>query len=181
MFPQFPSWDAIHPLIVHFPIVLTLIAPAFVLLAVILRKYNRVFAACALALMIGGTVGAILAVSSGEAGAELAEQVPGAEPVLEEHEELAETARTLLVVVTVVYALIVFAPLIFKKLLNPAPWIALNLGFLVLYFFPAVSLINASHQGAVLVHKYGAHANISADAPTLHASEEGEGHEEEDE
>ncbi len=31
-FPPFPSWDGLHPLIVHFPIALLLVAPLFVVL-----------------------------------------------------------------------------------------------------------------------------------------------------
>ena len=29
-FPAIPSWDALHPLIIHFPIALLLIAPIFI-------------------------------------------------------------------------------------------------------------------------------------------------------
>lgn len=181
MLPQIPAWNAIHPLIVHFPIVLTLIAPMFVLAAMMFRKHARIFAVCALALMAGGAVGAILSVSSGEAGSEQAEQIPGAEPMLERHEELAETTQTLLVVVTFVYAAIVIAPMYFKKLLSPAPSIALNVMFLLLYLFVVVALVNTAHLGGILVHKYGAHASVNVDIQPQGDVESGEGDEDEDE
>ena len=33
MFPPVPSWDAMHPMVVHFPIALLLVAPLFVVMA----------------------------------------------------------------------------------------------------------------------------------------------------
>ncbi|MFA6241999.1 MAG: DUF2231 domain-containing protein, partial [Candidatus Hydrogenedentales bacterium] len=121
MFPPIPSWDTLHPLIVHFPIALLLVAPLFVILSLAVRKYSRPFAVCALTLMILGTIGTIVAVSTGEAGAELADRTPGVDAALEQHEELAETTRTLFIVVTAIFALIVLAPLVVKKMLDPLP------------------------------------------------------------
>ena len=180
MFPQLPSWDGMHPLVVHFPIALILVAPIFVILSMILRKSARPLAACALILMMLGTIGAMAAVSTGEAGAELAERTPGAEQAVEEHEELAETTRTMLIIVTVVYGLIVLAPMVYKKVLEPIPSITLNGSFLILYLVAASYLANTAHQGGMLVHTYGVHAMLGA--PTSQAanggeeSEEGEEH-----
>jgi len=36
-FPPIPSWDAWHPMIIHFPIALLLIAPVFILLGALLE------------------------------------------------------------------------------------------------------------------------------------------------
>ena len=35
-FPPIPSWDGLHPLIIHFPIVLLLVAPVLVLIGALL-------------------------------------------------------------------------------------------------------------------------------------------------
>ena len=35
-FPAIPSWDALHPLIIHFPIALLLIAPIFIIVGAVL-------------------------------------------------------------------------------------------------------------------------------------------------
>ena len=161
MFPTLPSWDSIHPLIVHFPIALIIVAPIFVIMSMVFRKSALPLGACALSLMAMGTVGAILAVETGEAGAELAERTPGVEAALEKHEELAETTRTMLIVVTVVYALIVAAPLAMKKLMDPVPSTLLNVSFLALYLVGASFLINTAHQGGLLVHAYGVHAMLA--------------------
>ncbi len=171
MFPNLPSWDSIHPLIVHFPIALILVAPIFVIASMVFRKSAFPLGACALILMAMGTVGAILAVATGEAGAELAERVPGVEVTLEKHEDLAETTRTMLIVVTVVYALIVAAPLAMKKLMDPVPSTLLNVSFLVLYLVGASFLINTAHQGGLLVHAYGVHAMLGPSTPQDASSE----------
>ncbi len=183
MFPNLPSWDSIHPLIVHFPIALILVAPIFVIASMVFRKSAFPLGACALILMAMGTVGAILSVATGEAGAELAERVPGVEATLEKHEDLAETTRTMLIVVTVVYALIVAAPMAMKKLMDPVPSILLNISFLVLYLVGASFLINTAHQGGLLVHTYGVHAMLGpGTAPSASSElEEGAGERKEDE
>ncbi|MBI5091122.1 MAG: hypothetical protein HZB26_01620 [Candidatus Hydrogenedentes bacterium] len=170
MLPQIPSWDSMHPLVVHFPIALVLIAPIFVVLSVILRKSARPLAACALLLMALGTAGAMAAVSTGEAGAELAERVAGVDAAIDKHEDLAETTRTMLIVVTVVYALIVLAPFLSKRILDPIPSVALNGSFLVLYVVAATFLVNTAHQGGVLVHTYGVHAMLGPAAPSANAA-----------
>ena len=54
--PPIPSWQAIHPLIVHFPIVLLLIAPLFIVMGVVPRPARSFpFLLVALILMTLGT------------------------------------------------------------------------------------------------------------------------------
>ncbi|MCP6756965.1 hypothetical protein NL533_35590, partial [Klebsiella pneumoniae] len=78
-----------------------------------------------------GTIAAFIAVSTGGAAGELAEHVNNVESVLEEHEELAETTRTVFAALTVIFGVIVFAPMFFKKELSRIIVIPLNLAFLV--------------------------------------------------
>ena len=35
-FPPFPTWDSLHPLIIHFPIALLLVCPLFILIGAFL-------------------------------------------------------------------------------------------------------------------------------------------------
>lgn len=165
MFPTLPSWDGMHPLVVHFPIALILVAPLFVVMSMIMRRYARPLAASALVLMVLGTAGAIAAVSTGEAAGELAERTSAAEAAIEQHEELAETTRTMLLIVTTIYVLIVLSPLVYQKVLEPIPSIALNGSFLILYVVAASFLANTAHQGGMLVHSYGIHAMVGPPAP----------------
>ena len=92
--PPLPSWEAIHPLVVHFPIAQLLVAPLFIVIG-LLRRSDRSFQfmLVALILMALGTVGTFVATSSGEAAGELAENIPQAKAVLEHHQDLAETTE----------------------------------------------------------------------------------------
>lgn len=164
MLPPIPSWDGLHPLIIHFPIALLLVAPLLVVLGMFLPGKGRAFLISAFILMLIGTVATFIAASTGEAAGELAERLPGVEPVLEQHEELAETTQVVFSVLTGIFGLVVFAPLIFKKELTRAIVIPLNLAFLLFYGAGVVLLINTAHQGGLLVHQYGVRAMMPVTA-----------------
>ena len=115
MLPPIPSWDGLHPLIIHFPIALLLVAPLLVLIGVFLPNKGRSFLIAAFILMLLGTVASFIAVSTGESAGELAERVANVDSVLENHEELAETTRTVFSALTVIFGVMLFAPMIFKK------------------------------------------------------------------
>lgn len=155
MLPPMPGWDGLHPLIIHFPIALLIVAPVLVLLGTFLKGRDRVFLISALVLMILGSVAAWMSVSTGEAASELAERAGAAQAVLEQHEELAETTRAVFTVLTGVFAVIVVAPLLFKKELGRKFLIPLNLAFLLFYVAGVVVLVNTAHQGGRLVHEFG--------------------------
>lgn len=160
-FPAIPSWDALHPLIIHFPIALLLVAPILVLLALLLPKPGRGLLIAALVMMTLGTVATYLAVATGEAAGELAERTPGVAAVLEQHEELAQTARAIFTALTVVFAAILFAPLVFKRGLGRKTATVISLAFLLFYAAGAVVLANVAHQGGRLVHEYGVRAMMT--------------------
>ena len=184
--PPLPPWDGIHPLIVHFPIALLLVSPLFVLLG-FLPKVGRGFALAGLVLMVLGTIGAYVAVESGEAGAELVTRTPEVAPVLQQHRELADTVRVLFTVLTAVWAVLLFGPALLKNKKLPAaaptpasasppkirnassnastpstapaaaPTVA-KIAFLVAYLLCAIVLANVGHLGGRLVHQYGVQA-----------------------
>ena len=165
-FPPIPSWDALHPLIIHFPIALLLVAPVLVLLALLLRKQARGILIAALVVMSLGTVGTYFAVATGEAAGELAERTPGVAAVLERHEELAQTARFVFTALTVLFAAILLLPSIFKKGLGRKSAAVVNLAFLVIYAGGAILLANVAHQGGRLVHEYGVRAMMTSGGGT---------------
>ncbi|HMM34152.1 MAG TPA: hypothetical protein PKA62_05380, partial [Thermoanaerobaculia bacterium] len=74
--PPMPSWDGLHPLIVHFPVALLLVAPVLVLLALVVRGHRRGLLLAALALMVLGTAASWVAVSTVEAAGKLADRSP---------------------------------------------------------------------------------------------------------
>lgn len=171
MFPPIPSWDSVHPLIVHFPIALLLVAPVLVILGILWTRQSRGLFIAALILMAIGTIATYFAVATGEAAGELAERTPGVATVLENHEELAETTRVIFTALTVIFAVILFA-LLFKKRLGYRSSLILNLAFLVLYGAGSLVLINVAHQGGRLVHQFGVRAMVtSTPAPARNTSD----------
>jgi uncharacterized membrane protein len=159
--PPIPSWDGLHPLIVHFPIALLLVAPLLVLIGSALKGNSRPFLIAAFILMLIGSVAAWVAISTGESAGELAERVSGVEGVLENHEELAETTAMVFSALTAIFGVIVFAPMVFRKDLARKVLLPLNLAFLLFYSAGAVLLINTAHQGGRLVHQFGVKAMMA--------------------
>ena len=165
MFPPLPSFDGLHPLVVHFPIALLLVAPLFMVAALALPRRGLPFAISALALMVLGTTAAFVAVGSGQAAAELAMRTPEMAPVLERHEELAELTRNLFAVLALVYAAVIFVPRWLPRLKTPAR-VAAQVVFVLVYSGGALLLANTAHQGGRLVHQFGVQAMLAAEAPS---------------
>ncbi len=173
-FPPIPSWDAMHPLIVHFPVVLLLIAPLFVVIGALVRpEKGRLFLICALILMVLGTASTYVAVGTGEAAGKVAERMPGAKAVLEQHENLAETTRLAFSVLTAIFLAILLIPRVWPKVNPRLLSRVLPLIFLGFYSAGILLLINTAHHGGRLVHEFGVHAVVApsarpaADAPNL--------------
>lgn len=158
MLPPIPSWDALHPVIVHFPIALLLVAPILVLIGSFVPNKTRSFLIAAFILMLIGTITAWIAVSTGEDAGEIAERMVNAEAVLENHEELAETTSKVFTALTAIFGVIVFAPMLIKKELPSVVLTVLNVAFLVFYGAGTILLINTAHEGGRLVHEFGVRA-----------------------
>ena len=79
--PPIPGWEGLHPLIIHFPIVLLLVAPLLFLVGALLKpEKGRPVLYVALALMVAGTLSVFLAAATGEAAGKLAERTPQMTP-----------------------------------------------------------------------------------------------------
>lgn len=179
MFPSIPSWETVHPLIVHFPIALLLVAPVLIILGLLLTKQSRGLFIGALVMIVLGTIGIYFAVATGEAAGELAERTPGVASVLERHEELAENARMIFTALAVVFVAILFAPSFFKRRLSRKTMTIVSLAFLIFYGGGAILLADVAHQGGLLVHQYGVRAmmgpaNQSAPANKAESKDETE-------
>jgi len=165
MFPPIPEWDALHPLVVHFPVALLLGAPVFMVIALSSPRLQRSFASAALIMMVMGTIAAYVAVETGEAAAELAVRSGGVGPVLERHEDLAETTTTLFSILCIVFAVITIGPLFLKKPIKRAYQVLMQVVFLLGYLGCTVVLANTAHQGGRLVHEFGVHAFVAPEVP----------------
>ncbi len=161
--PPVPSWDGLHPLIIHFPIGLLLIAPLFVLIGAALKPdKSRSYFIAALILMLLGTASTFIAIETGEAAGKLATRTPDINRILEHHEQLAEKTRLSFSILTVVFAAIIFLPRILRRETRVFTS-ALPILFLVIYSGAALLLANTAHNGGRLVHEFGVQALV---APT---------------
>jgi uncharacterized membrane protein len=177
--PPIPTWDGLHPLIVHFPIALLLVAPLFLLLAAAHRAGSRYWAIAALLLTVMGTVGLYVAFSTGEAAEHAIDRTPELRDAIHEHEELAETTRLLYTILasllaTAVVGLAVFGKRI-KKWLPAASYLLL----FTLNVPAALYLANTGHEGGMLVYEHEIATHIKASANAAAASEEDDGEEHE--
>jgi uncharacterized membrane protein len=165
-FPAIPSWDALHPLIIHFPIALLLIAPIFIVVgAVLTPAKGRAYLIAAMVLLLVGTVAIFVAVQTGEAAGKLAERTPGMELVLETHESLAERTQAVFSVLSVIFLALLAVPWLLKRADTRLTTTILPLAFLVLYSAGALLLVNTAHNGGRLVHEFGVRAMVTS-APT---------------
>jgi uncharacterized membrane protein len=164
--PPIPDWDALHPLIVHFPIALLLVAPLFVVAGLLVRRSAVTLSAVALALMVLGTAGTWVAVATGEASAELADRSPVINAAIEQHEELAETTRAVFTGLTVVFAVLLAARVLVPHRIPAAINLGAQVVFLGGFLAGTVLLANTAHHGGVLVHEHGVHVLLPLDAST---------------
>jgi|CXWL01.1.fsa_nt_gi uncharacterized membrane protein len=165
--PPVPSWDALHPLIVHFPVALLLVAPLFLLAGLAMKpERGRPAILAGLVLLVLGTAGAWFAIATGEAAGEAAERLPGVNAMLEQHESLAEQTRTVFTGLTVALAAILFGPRLLRRPLARAPQAVILSAFLACYLGGAALLANTAHHGGRLVHELGVRAPMAA-GPTL--------------
>src|SRR5579864_1239830 len=161
-FPAIPSWDALHPLIIHFPIALLLIAPIFIVVgAALTPAKGRSYLIAAMVLLLVGTASIFVTVETGEAAGKLAERAPGMELVLETHESLAERTQAVFSVLSVIFLALLAVPWLLKRADTRLTTTILPLAFLVLYSAGVLLLVNTAHNGGRLVHEFGVRAMVS--------------------
>lgn len=171
--PPLPPWDAVHPMIVHFPIVLLLVAPLFILLGIMRDHWGRVFSVSALILLVLGAISAVVVAEAGGAAAALVVRTESINVVLHAHAELADTTETLAIVFAAIYLILVALRLVLRERLKPGLWGLLTIVFLVGYGSVLLALVNTAHDGGRLVHEFGVHANLPPEPlPTVVAGQD---------
>ncbi len=134
-----------HPQVVHFPIALLIVALLFEITSYFWKKES--FSLTSLILLALGTIGAFIALQTGEAAADIAKKITGIGSTLHEHEEMAELVFYLYLVITIVKAILMRL----KK--DILPWRLFVLaGMLIGAFF----IFRVGHYGGQLVYEWGA-------------------------
>ncbi len=174
LLPPIPKWDASHPIIVHAPLGVLPIVPVVIVLAILWKRQRPGLSLAALALMGIGTLGAVLAVASGDAAEDIAETSGLADTVLHRHEDLAELSRTAFIGLTAMLGVMLGAGWIWRAKIKNALAVTGLLVFLALHLAGLVLLANAAHEGGRLVHEFGVRAPLAASpgAPTGQADDQ---------
>lgn len=140
----------VHPMLVHFPIVLWLLAIALQFVLLIRGGHfadQSAWATTAFWILFLGTVGGIVAATFGDMALDIAVKKGFPQAPIETHEELALTTLWLFIALTVVHAV-----LLWKR-------ITLNRGLAWLLFLVAVAggilLVTAAYFGGHLVYDLG--------------------------
>jgi uncharacterized membrane protein len=140
--------DPLHPAIVHLPIVLLLIGAVGAVVSVFTERWNvRKWTAL---LLIGGALGAFAATWSGNQAKEtvgtLTESV---ETLLDNHEELAETARNIAVFAGLLGLVSAFVNL--KGAVRRVATVATAVVSLICVYY----IVATAHLGGQLVYQHG--------------------------
>ncbi len=159
-FPPIPEYEALHPLIVHFPIALLLTVWIPALTGVFLRKHTQHFWFATLLWLALGVTGVMAAVITGESAEHIAVVTTDAtKSLLHEHEEAGELTRTLFIL-TFFLSLATFLLRYVWSVKKPIVVTAAVLTVMV-YIVGCLALVNAAHQGGLLVHQHGIHAPLT--------------------
>jgi len=179
--PPIPPFEGLHPIIVHFPIGILLIAWIPMVIGLIVKPQRHAWMASAAVLLVVGTIGAFVAVLTGEAAEDIIGETSRAVgDAIHEHEETAELARNLFLGVT---ALFLAAWGVATKIRPARRTMAAAIGGVLVaitYGVASVVLMNAGHQGGVLVHTHGIHAPLGSADPGAPSADDGDHERDED-
>jgi uncharacterized membrane protein len=155
-----------HPQIVHFVIALLFIGMGARMLSLLpLPNMFRFFSPAAATLIVMGSIATIFAVKSGDDAHGPAERVPGARPLVVEHEELGERARNIFLAIAAV-ELIAIALYQKQKVAKGLHAVSAAAGIFGLF-----TLYHAAEHGGELVYNYAANVGLrSGDTVDLRRS-----------
>ncbi len=165
--PPLPSWDGLHPIIIHFPIAFTFVTPLLILLAIFWRKHTGILLLAGTLLLVLAAAAACMATSTGEAAADLVPKSTAHFALLEEHEELGEIARNVSLALA---SFLLIATAIYWKWETRIPRvlvICFGLLFVIGNLGGILIVANTAHLGGRLVHEAGIRARFSSSPDTF--------------
>ncbi|MGB8480948.1 MAG: DUF2231 domain-containing protein [Acidobacteriaceae bacterium] len=161
-FPPMPAWGALHPLIIHFPIVLLLVCPLFIVISATLPPpRGRPYMMTAILLLLLGTASLFIATSTGKAATKFVERGGAMDAVLETHQSFASETIIVFSELSLMLLGIFLLPRILRRRETRLFSTVLPLTFLAFYLGGIVFLVNTAHTGGRLAHEFGVHALIS--------------------
>jgi len=159
--PPMPTWDSLHPLIVHFPIALLLLCPVFIVISAAAKPpKGRPYLMAALVVLLLGTISIFVAASTGAAASELAERGAAMNAVLESHEALASETKVIFLGLSAILMGVFAIPRALRRDETRLFSTLLPIAFLALYSVGVLFLVNTAHNGGRLVHEFGVHAML---------------------
>ena len=162
-FSSMPSWNALHPFIIHFPIVLLLLTPLFIVISAALPPpRGRPYMIAAIFVLLLGNASLFIAISTGNAAAELTQPSGGVNAVLKTHKQLALETEIIFLELSAILLGIFLLPRLLCRRETRLFSTLLPLTFLVLYSVGILFLVNTAHNGGRLVHEFGVHVLIPA-------------------
>lgn len=166
--PAIPSWESLHPLVIHFPIALLFLCPLFILIGAAMSPVKGLpYRYAGLLILVLGTFGLFIASETGEAAGELAERGGAVGAVLSAHESMASDTRLFFLGLSVIFIGMTVLPRILRHQETRLSSTFMPLAYLVLYSVGLLSLVNTAHAGGRLVHEFGVHAVLpSVDSST---------------
>jgi uncharacterized membrane protein len=162
-FLPMPAWDALHPLIIHFPIVLLLVSPLFIVISATLPPpRGRPYMMTAIVLLLLGTASLFIATSTGKSAARYVERGGAMDALLETHRNFATETIMVFSELSILLLAIFLLPRMLGRRESRLFSTVLPLTFLAFYFGGIAFLLNTTHTGGRLAHEFGAHASISS-------------------
>lgn len=152
-----PAWSHLHPLIVHFPIALLLVAPLLVLLGLLWPAQRTGIHAAALVLLLLGTSMAVLAISTGMAAAGAAGRNPELLLALDSHELLAKQTALLYLGLSLAFVVLHLLSRHRREGTRPRWLIVVHLLWLAGSLGASFLLARTGHLGGRMVHELGFH------------------------
>lgn len=155
-----PTLAQIHPQVIHFAIALLFLGVAFRIVSLSGRLAFTKHAATVLLLL--GAIATLVSVESGEAAHGPVERIPGARPIVMEHEEAAELTHDIFVAV-VVLELIALGMAVSPKTATKARWA--HVASALIGIWGTTTLYHTAELGGQLVYKYAGGPGLRSGAP----------------
>jgi len=155
-----PNLGQFHPQVVHFAIALLLVGVAFRIVS--LTKWFRFTNGAAAALLVMGTLAAVVSVKSGDDAHGPVERIPGVRNIVIEHEEYGESARNVFLGVI----LIELIALGFARKESLARHVKkVHIASALLGVYGAFALYEAAEHGGQIVYNYAGGPGLRSGSP----------------